>query len=216
MRRLAIVCFMLIVVSSFEGCASFGTHTEVSAPDVVSHLNTVSIWPIRVIPVVGEVGEKYPELAEFALQSSEGMNADATSLGLSSEQMLYDELQATEMFQLFCADSVRSVLAKAGKSNGTWPKFDWAGNGTVLTSDAVIVAGVGFRGESGGVNSYVTLSMYEVASQKLVAISKFNTKWGKSYFLPKPAKETLPDAIQGAVNGLRNALKSYRASPGSK
>jgi hypothetical protein len=103
-------------------------------------------------------------------------------------------------------------LAKAGKNSGTWPKFDWGGNGEVLTSDAVIVTGVSFRGESGGVNSYVTLSMYDVTAQKLVAISKFNTKWGKSYFLPKPAKETLPDAIEGAVNGLKNALKDYRKS----
>lgn len=207
---------MIIAVSSFEGCASFGTHTEVSAPEVVPNINTVSIWPIRIIPVVGEVGEKYPELAEYALQSSEMMNADATSLGLNSEQMLYEQLQTTEMFQLFCADSVRSALAKAGKSGGTWPKFDWAGTGTVLTSDAVVVTAVGFRGESGGVNSYVTLSMYDVSSQKLVAISKFNTKWGKSYFLPKPARETLPDAIEGAVNGLRNALKSYRQFPEKK
>lgn len=195
------------LVLSLVSCAAFGTKVKVIEPERLSSLKTIAVWPTAVTPPIDGSGMQSGS-KESTLAIDPGLRAYAADLSQRADWALVENLQASGLFTIIAPDSIIRLVTAHQSGFSRFGGYEWKGFRGAIDAGAIIIAGFSFKGEGSGTNTYVTLSIFDTKTANQIMEVKFNTKWGKSYGFPKPADETLPDAIQGAVNGLVNKLRN--------
>lgn len=205
----------LAILLSVVSCASLGTKINVVTPEAISSIREVAIWPIALFPLTNKLHEKFPELIDTMLAWDPVFEISSISLSKSAEEILLVELNRTKLFKIKSSKDVSRNISKKNSKYSRFDRVNWQDYKDVISADIVLISTIRFEREAGGANSYVTLTLYNRSTGAIVIESKFNTKWGKSYLGSQDVYTTLPDAIEGAVNGLANELRKYPAFGGT-
>lgn len=200
-------CFLALV-----SCASFGTKVRVTNPEVLPTIKKIAIWPISAVPLTGRISETFSGVHDMSLLMDPEFRERSERISHFAESVLLRELSVSELFLLVTPDSVYKALSADDPSFSRFKKTDWRAYRTIINADGFLMTKISFAREADGVNTYVTLTLYDSKSLHEVVEVKFNTKWGKSYWLSQQIDITLADGIRGAVNGLVKALRKRQNS----
>ena len=204
--------FNYLIGLSFLGivsCASFGTRVRVITPEVLPSLRTIAIWPIGAVPLTDRISATFPDAHDIALLMDPEFREHSERVSAFAESALLRELSASELFVLITPDSVFAVLSGEDPSYSRFKKLDWRDHRRLIDADGFLLTKMSFARESDGVNTYVTLTLYDGKTAREVIEVKFNSKWGKSYRLSQQIDKTIPDGVKGAVKGLVKKLRKY-------
>ena len=195
-----------IACLSLNSCASLGTSTKVSAPEALPKIKTVAAWPIAIRTTEQFPTEELVIPADGLSVSPNDVYGQAEHLSRSAERELLRNLRSTELFRIIEPDTVTAIVKQQDSAFARWSQVPWQSCSGGVDADAFMLTKVRFAGESNGFNTYVTLTLFEKSASAPAVTVSFNTKWGKSYFLPQPVRVTLSDAMEGAVKALTNAM----------
>lgn len=190
-------------------CASFGTKTQVIVPEALPSLKKIAIWPVAAVPLAGHLDEKFPVLIDSMLAMDPELRAFSESVSKWADSLLHKELTATGLFLVIAPDSIIRLISGRDTNFSRFNRAPWEAYKDLFNVDGFLITQLSFERESGGANTYVSISIYGRNTGSEVVNVKFNTKWGKSYLLPQSIDKTLPDAIHGAINGLVKELRKY-------
>ena len=199
----------------FTSCASFGTKVHVITPETLPSLKKIAIWPVAAVPLVDRIDEKHPEFVDSLLANYADFRAQSMEISKKAESVLLEELNTSGLFSVIGPDSVLGMISDRNPDYWRFGREDWKSYKDIVDATGFLITKLSFGRESGGINTYVTLTIYDNVTGNAIIEAKFNTKWGKSYLLPQPMEKTLPDGIHGAVNGLINELRKHPAFGGT-
>jgi hypothetical protein len=205
------IAVISIGVAGLSSCSSLGTKVSVLNPEILPRIDTVAVWPIKVIPFNHKFAVKNPEIVEKALKDDPYVRELAEAMSIEAEYLLTVELKKANLFAIIEPDIIASLIYERYGYEYSSLNTDWTALSDTIGADAILVSEIYFKTGGHGANTYMTLSMYHKQSKELIAESRFNTMWGRSYFswgLPTVEK-TLPDAVEGAVKGLKEGLSEY-------
>ncbi len=148
------LCYSAIVCS----CASLGTHVTVIKPERLHALKQVAVWPIGVIPLVGDLERKFPELVDSMLASDKEFLQYAESISGFAENALNGELDSSGVFRVVSPDSMYRAIRNTNHDFTRFKDVDKLRYVNPQETDALLVTQVSFRRESGGINTYVNLT----------------------------------------------------------
>ena len=178
-------------------------------PEALPSLKRVAIWPTATFPVIDKFDEKHPDLIDSMLVFDSLFSDSSESLSRFTDSVLFYELKSSGLFYLISSDSILSLVTKQFPAFSRLDRESWESYKEFISAESVILTKVSFGREAWGINSYVTLSLCERNTGKVIIEASFNTKWGKSYLTVQQVDRTLPDAIHGAVKGLVNELRKH-------
>jgi len=205
--RIVLVNIFVLSVSLLQlSCAALGTKVRVEHPESIAAIKRVAVWPAAAIPIE----KKFRMLSAYAL-SDYDFRVYCTLLSRIADSCLYNELHTLTPFDLIGPDSTTTLVRLQDPTFDRYTGMLWTNFGNLTFADAILVTDYAFAGEGySGVNTYVTMSLYDRPTGNLVMKVTFNTKWGKSYLLEKGPDTTMPDAIHGATVALGKTFAHHK------
>lgn len=207
-HRCRIIMVNVIVLSVsllLLSCAALGTKVKIEHPESIGAIKRVAVWPVAAVPI----DRKFRTLSAYALSDSD-FRAYSTLMSQLADSCLYTELSTLTTFDLIGPDSTTTLIRRQDPAFDRYTGMLWTSVDNLTFADGVLFTDVTFAGEGySGVNTYVTMSLYDRPTGNLVVKVTFNTKWGKSYLLEKGPDTTMPDAIHGATVALGKTLAHH-------
>jgi len=177
--------------------------------DLIPSVKRVAIWPVATVPMYDEYDYSHPEVIDTILSYDPEFLRFALWLSHTADSLLYEELNASGLFEVLPADSIGFALARRDSTFHRFDRTDWRTCREVVNADALLQTKVSYKEEGSGTNTYVVLSLLDVRGGGVIIESSFNTKWGSSYIFSPDAVKSLPDAICGAARAIIKEIKKH-------
>jgi len=104
-----VVC--VCIMGSLISCASLGTRVQIYNPHALSTVKIVAIWPTAVIPLLGDIEERHPELVDSMLHKRPFFREAAEYLSQMADPCLARELISNQLFSnVISADSIITLI----------------------------------------------------------------------------------------------------------
>ena len=206
--------FAAALCAGLFGCAAFGTKVRVTDPAALQSVQRVAVWPSLVVPLINRMDEKYPELVDTMLANDYLFREETLEYSKVTDQRVFGELKTAGLFDVVSADSVSAAILEKHPDFSPLNRSEWRDYRDFLDAEHIVTTKLSFGREGNGINTYVTLSLFNVESGMKVMETTFNTKWGKSYVFEQSVMKTLPDAVHGAVAGMTKEMRKQRQPSG--
>jgi hypothetical protein len=194
------------------GCSRLGTKLQLHAPDSMRGITTVVLAPVPADALTLAHCKEVRDVATAALERQ------TRALGL------WSVVSAESLIAMDGRDALATEQAwvEAARTAGRDAVlFCWLESSTadVTTQEATGVWSIGLTGAAKGkiepeyepvtktnwLGPVARVRIVETATGKLVAESKFDVHWGKSYWQNPPADRMVEDAIAGALAPIKRA-----------
>ncbi len=200
--RTAVLPILCLIALAGCGSKPYGVH--VADSELLPKVRKIAIWPSSAVPMVGTEAGSAAIGKDLGADSTH--RADALQLNQFIDSVLTRAIGFYSEIATIPPDSMEHLLRDYVPDYSRLNPPDWRQYRHLAVADAILTIDVSFHLKDSYVDSYVTLSLYDRESGRLIAESKADDPRGMWAGSPPSVYVTLDYALKRSWLALEETL----------